>query len=247
MIRTEVLASNAKKAGYMDNPEVRRAIDQLLADRYQRDAIDQPLADLQVGDSDIEDYYRSHIAEFTTPKSIHAAIIFVAVPAGASDEQKKILQRRAEQARVLALAGPSGFAQLATQYSDDEESRGQGGDIGWLSEGQPTPRFEKQLLEAMFDLDNPGQLSPLITTASGIYVVKRLDGHAASLRPLLEVRTAIRQQLTREERLHRASSLYAAALTNVHLSVNEGAVAAMDAAEEAVMDVPHGAPSEPKG
>lgn len=86
MIRTDVLASNAKKAGYADNPEVRRAIDQLLAEQYQRDTIDHPLADLQVSDGDIEEYYRSHIPEFSTPESIHAAIVFVALPPTASDD-----------------------------------------------------------------------------------------------------------------------------------------------------------------
>lgn len=157
------------------------------------------------------------------------------------------MQQRAERVRSLAMTGGQNFAELVAQYSDDEESRAQGGDIGWLSEGQPTPRFEKPLTEAIFELDNPGQVSPLITTPSGFYVVKRLEGHPASVRPVSEVRNAIRQQLIREERLHRASKLYATALTNVHLSVNEAAVAAMDAAEQAVLAVPHAAPPEPKG
>lgn len=247
MIRTDVLASNAQKAGYPDNPEVRRAINRLLAEKYQHDTIDEPLAELQVSDGDIEDYYRSHIADFTAPESIHAAIIFVEVPANASDDERQARQQRAERARQLALGPSPGFAELAKQYSDDPESRAQGGDIGWLIEGESNPRFEKSLVEKIFAVDNPWQISPLITNGSGIYIVKRLEGHPAQLRPLTEVRNSIRQQLMREERLRRASKLYAAALTNVHVSVNEAAVAAMDAAEQAVMDLPHGPPPEPRG
>jgi len=123
MIRTDVLASNARKAGFADNPEIRRAVNQLLAETYQRDTIDQPLADLQVSDGDVEEYYRAHIADFTTPESIHAAIIFVAVPPTASDDDRQALQARAERARKLAEGGAS-FASLAAQYSDDEASRG---------------------------------------------------------------------------------------------------------------------------
>jgi len=247
MIRTDVLASNAQKAGYPDNPEVHRAINRLLADKYQRDTIDEPLAELQVSDGDIEDYYRSHIADFTAPESIHAAIIFVEVPANATDEERQARQQKAERARQLAQSPSPGFAELAKQYSDDPESRAQGGDIGWLTEGEPHPRFEKSLVEKVFAVDNPWQISPLITTGSGIYIVKRLEGHPSQLRPLTELRNSIRQQLMREERLRRASKLYATALTNVHVTVNEAAIAAMDAAEQAVLDVPHGPPPEPHG
>jgi len=247
MIRTDVLASNAQKAGYPDDPDVHRAINRLLAEKYQRDTIDQPLAELQVSDGDIEDYYRSHISDFTAPESIHAAIIFVQVPANATDEERQARLQRAERARQLAQGPTPGFAELAKQYSDDQESRTQGGDIGWLTEGESHPRFEKSLVDKIFAIDNPWQISPVITSGSGIYIVKRLDGHPAQLRPLTEVRNSIRQQLMREERLRRASKLYAAALTNVHVTVNEAAVAAMDAAAQAVIDLPHGPPPEPRG
>jgi len=247
MIRTDVLASNAQKAGYPDNPEVHRAINRLLAEKYQRDTIDEPLAELQVSDGDIEDYYRSHIADFTAPESIHAAIIFVEVPTNATDEERQARQQRAERARQLAQGPTPGFAELAKQYSDDQDSRAQGGDIGWLTEGESHPRIDKPVLDKIFAIDNPWQLSPLLSSGSGFYIVKRLDGHPSQLRPLTEVRNSIRQQLMREERLRRASKLYANALTNVHVTVNEAGIAAMDAAEQAVMDLPHGPPPEPRG
>jgi parvulin-like peptidyl-prolyl isomerase len=249
MIRVEVLASNAQKAGYGDDPEVKRAIDQLLADKYQRVNIDEPLADLQVSDADIEDYYRSHIASFTTPEAAHAAVIAIAIPANASDDEKQALQERAQQVRDLALAKPGapGFADLAAQYSDDADTRAQGGDIGWVSEGQENPRWEQPVMKAVFDLDNPGQVSPIIATGSGFYVVKLLEDQPASVRPLAELRNRIRQLCIREERQRRAAKLYAAALANVQVSVNEAGVAAMEAAERAVVHLPHASAPEPKG
>jgi parvulin-like peptidyl-prolyl isomerase len=249
MIRVEVLAANAQKAGYGDDPEVKRAVDQLLADKYQHQNIDEPLADLQVTDGDIEDYYRSHIASFTTPEAAHAAVIFIAVPASASDDEKQALQQRAQHVRDLALAkaGAPNFAELAAQYSDDPDTRLQGGDIGWVSEGQENPRWEQAVMKEVFDLDDPGQVSPVITTGSGLCVVKLLEDQPASVRPLPEVRNSIRQLRIRAERQRRAAKLYAAALSNVQVSVNEAAVAAMEAAERAVVDLPHGSAPEPKG
>lgn len=248
MIRVEVLASNAQKAGYGDDPEIKRAIDQLLADKYQRANIDEPLADLQVSDADIEGYYRAHIASFTTPAAAHAAVIAIAIPANASDDEKQALQERAQQLRDLALATPGApaFAELAAQ-SDDTDTRAQGGDIGWVSEGQENPRWEPPVMKAVFDLDNPGQVSPIIATGSGFYLVKLLEDQPASVRPLAELRGRIHQLRIREERQRRAAKLYAAALANVQVSVNEASVAAMEAAERAVVDLPHTSAPEPKG
>jgi parvulin-like peptidyl-prolyl isomerase len=249
LIRVEVLASNAVKAGASDDPDVKRAIDQLMADKYQHENIDAPLADLQVTDGEIEDYYRSNVASFSTPETAHAAVIFFAVPANASDDDKQALQQRVEHIHDLAVAKPgaSNFADLAAQYSDDQDTRAQGGDIGWISEGQENPRWEPAVTKGVFDLDNPGQVSPVIATATGFYIVKLLEDQAAAVRPLPEVRNSIRQLLIRAERQHRAAKLYAAALANVQVSVNEAAVAAMEAAERAVVDLPHGSAPEPKG
>jgi len=241
MIRVEVLASNASKAGYAEDPDVRRAIAQLLADRYQHDTIDQPLAGLQVTEGEIEDYYHDHIGEFTAPESAHAAVIFVAVPANTSDDQRQTLQQRAQHVRDLASAkaGAPNFAELAGQFSDDPDTRPQGGDIGWVSEGQESPRWEKAVMTAIFDLDNPGEVSPVIATETGYYVVKLLEDKPAAVRPLPDVHNGIRQQLIRAQRQQRAAKLYAAALANVQVTVNEASLAAMEAAEKAVVDVPH--------
>jgi len=249
MIRVEVLASNAQQAGYLNNPEVRRAIDQILADKYEKVNIDAPLAQLQVADSEVEEYYRDNIVAYTTAEASHAAVIFIAVPANASDDEKHTLGERAEHVHQLATAKPGGpnFGALASQYSDDEDTRAQDGDIGWLVEGQENPRWEPVVVKSVFDLDNPGDVSRVVTTGKGFYVIKLLENRPASLQPLTEVRASIRQQLIRAQRQHGAAKLYAAALSNVDVSVSEAGVAAMEAAEKAIVDVPHGAPAQPKG
>src|SRR5262249_35985890 len=83
--------------------------------------------ELQVSDGDIEDYYRSHIADFTAPESIHTAIIFVEVPANATDEERQARQQKAQRARPLAQRPSPRFAEPAQQYSHDPEPRPHGG------------------------------------------------------------------------------------------------------------------------
>jgi parvulin-like peptidyl-prolyl isomerase len=249
LIRVEVLASNAVKANYGTDPDVRRAMDQLLADRYQRKNIDEPLAQMQVTESDVADYYHDNLASYTVPAAAHAAVIMFAIPAGAPDDAVHGIEERAARIRQLATAkSPAAdFAALAAQYSDDSDTRTQGGDIGWIVEGQDNPRWEAPVVKAILELANPGDISPLVRTPTGVYFAKLLENRSASVRPLNEVRTAIEQQLVREERERRAAQIYAAALKNVTVTINEAAVAAMEAAEKAVVDLPHGTGAAPQG
>lgn len=197
----------------------------------------------------VETIRGAHVASFTTPESVHAAVIFVAVPATVTAEERRTLQLRAQHIRELALGkqgGPS-FAELATQYSEDQVTQQQGGDLGWLDIGQEGSRYEPAVTGAIADLQDAGDISPLITTSGGIYVVKLLGRKATLARPVTEVRNGIRQQLMHSERQRRAAKFYADALAKVPVRVNEAGVAAMEAAEKAVLDVPHGGVPQSKG
>jgi len=68
-----------------------------------------------------------------------------------------------------ALAGGADFAQAAREKSEDG-SAAQGGDLGWVGLGMFQPEFER----AAFALA-PGQLSPVVETAFGFHVIKRVE------------------------------------------------------------------------
>lgn len=249
MIRVAVLASNAQKAGYLSQADVRREIDRILAAKYEKANIDAPLANLEVTSSDVEQYYRDNLAAYTTPAAAHAAVIVITVPPGAADDARHALAERAAHVHQLVTATPGAptFGALARQYSDDEDTAPQDGDIGWLLEGQENPRWEPPVLEAVFALDTPGDVSPVLATPTGFFIVKILETRPASRQPLAEVRGAIRQQLIRAERQRAAAKLYAAALAKVEVNVSEAGVAAMEAAERAIVGAPHRSPGQPQG
>lgn len=89
----------------------------------------------------------------------------------------------AKRERILELqarlqAGEP-FADVATQYSEDRGSAGQGGDLGCFESGQLVPEFE----EAAFKLQ-PGEVSEPVLTKYGYHLIKlrekREDGLCAS-------------------------------------------------------------------
>jgi parvulin-like peptidyl-prolyl isomerase len=98
-----------------------------------------------------------------------------------------------------------GFGALALEASDDQASRHRGGDLGWLDAGNFEYRWPQAVLTAGYALD-VGQISPVIETPQGYYVVMKTDARSGSVTPLAEVAPALRQSLlvTRRQQVQEA-------------------------------------------
>jgi parvulin-like peptidyl-prolyl isomerase len=229
MVELEVLAAAATKAGYADDPEVRRDVKHALAGRYREEHIERPLSDIEISDGAVEAYYQDHLEHYTLPEAARAAIIFLSAPARATEEQRHEIAARAEEVRQQALADgeASDFGALAVRHSDDQASRYRGGDIGWLSKGQEDSRHEPAVIEAIFALQKPGEIAPLLSTAAGVYIVKLIEKKAARPRPLAKVFEEIRRDLLRAQRREREHELYARLQAQVAVRVDEQQIAAL--------------------
>lgn len=80
------------------------------------------------------------------------------------DEARPII----ESVHESAVANPTGFAALASEFSDEPNADTSGGDLGALTRGQTVPPFER----AAFALE-VGAVSPVIETAYGYHVIYR--------------------------------------------------------------------------
>lgn len=90
----------------------------------------------------------------TTAEQVHVRQILVSTPATAQTLRDRA--RRGED-----------FAALAKQYSLDETSKANGGDLGWVPRGVLDPRLDA----VIFDLP-VGQVSDVITTNFGYHIVQ---------------------------------------------------------------------------
>ncbi len=139
-------------------------------------------SDVKVADSDVEDYYNKHKADYKVAASRDVRHILVAKKARADDIHGQ-------------LEGGGNFAALAKKYSTDPGSKQNGGKLT-VRKGETVPEFDK----VAFSLKK-GELSAPVKTQYGYHIIEALsDVKPPSQTPLKDVKEQIRQQLLQEQR-----------------------------------------------
>lgn len=172
------------------SPE-RRQLNVLLAN------VDQMAATQQISEAQIQQYYQANQSLYSFPERVQVSHILFKTT-GETPAQVAATKQKAE--KVLDEVRHGGdFAKLAKQYSEDDGSADQGGELGWIRRGQTVPQFET----AAFSLP-PGQISDLIQTIYGFHIIKVEAHEAAHIEPLAQVHDQIEQKLQHQKGLNAA-------------------------------------------
>ncbi len=94
----------------------------------------------------------------TTAEQAHARHILL----DSEEEAKKVLEE---------LKAGADFAELARKYSKDEDTKENGGDLGWFPKGEWEPAFDA----VAFSL-KVGEISDVVRTSRGYHIIK-VEGH----------------------------------------------------------------------
>jgi peptidyl-prolyl cis-trans isomerase SurA len=176
---------------------------------------------INISDQDVSDYYNAHKGEFNLIEAqYHLAQIFVTPQPNPQVHNLKNDKAQTEaearkKIQMLANRLDSGddFATLAMNYSEDTETSGNGGDLGFTPESS-LQRTDPATREMVMKL-KPGQYSPIVTIQDpvskrlvGFRIVKLLAKEPAGQREFNDprVQQAIRTQLRdRREQLLKAA------------------------------------------
>jgi len=173
-----LLFNYGKQVGADQEAEFRRRMQrlqrQLLIEYVRRTRV---VSQVEVSEADIRQYYEAHGEDFASPRMVQVRAI------------QTSNFRDAEVVLDLVRANPQDFDELARDYSI-HPSRSRGGEM------EPFARdtYAKPFEDVAFDLAI-GEISPVIATEQGYFILEKLGEIPEQRPPLAEVRSQIEDLL----------------------------------------------------
>ena len=143
-----------------------------------------------VSDTKVEEYYRAHIAEYSSAEEMKLRMIVIRGGGPENDSRRKMI----EEIREKIVAGAE-FGDLARMYSMDEATQETYGDWGWIDR----KKLNEELTKVAFAL-KPGQMSQIVELGGSYYLLYCEAKKQATVKPLKEMRPEIEKALLQTER-----------------------------------------------
>jgi peptidyl-prolyl cis-trans isomerase D len=157
--------------------------------RYALADVNQIRQNTQVSDAEIKVQYQQDIQQYQVPNRVHVDHILL-MTVGKTPAEVEEIHQKAEDVLKQANKKGANFEDLAKKYSEDPGTKDKGGDLGWITQGQTVPEFEK----VAFSLPK-GSVSDLVKTQYGFHIIKILDKETAHTKTFDEVKDSIRSPL----------------------------------------------------
>ncbi|HEY8714591.1 MAG TPA: peptidyl-prolyl cis-trans isomerase, partial [Candidatus Acidoferrum sp.] len=167
--------------------------------RYALVDTNQLRRSVQVSDDQLKAQYQANIQQYQVPNRVHVEHILL-MTVGKTDAEVEEIKKTAEDVLKQAKKPGAKFEDLAKKYSEDPGTKDKGGDLGWITQGQTVPEFEK----TAFGLQK-GQTSDLVKTQYGFHIIKVLDKETARTKTFDEVKDSLRAPMALEQADKQAS------------------------------------------
>lgn len=206
MVNHHAAVQRAMALGLDRDPQLQLAWENQLVNAVRKREVESGLSNAVPTAEQVQAAYEAQRAAHTEPAMRRGAILFRELGPKVTDTRRDEARKRIGEGRAKALeaaADPTqvrGFGALAVEYSEDPVTRYKGGDLGWIIEGRSDNRFDPAVLKALFALKATNEVSEVIETPAGLYVVKLLEVRPGRVKPLESVRGAIQHSLQVEQR-----------------------------------------------
>jgi parvulin-like peptidyl-prolyl isomerase len=227
IVREKTLLEQAKKEGIAREPSYKAAVKRYKDEadarlkEYQDNLLVESLIrklqtkELAITDTDVEQYYKEHRAEYDKPLEVQASHILVST----AEDAENALRR---------LKAGEPFEQVARQMSKDPATGARGGRLDPFRRGMLVPEFE----EAVFRMRN-GEVSAPVKTHFGFHIIRKLAQRELPPQSFDAVKEEIRARLQKQKFEQWVSAKQA----TLGVKINDQAISAMPA--------PAASPQEP--
>jgi peptidyl-prolyl cis-trans isomerase C len=226
LIRYDVLAIEARKRGYANDPEVLRAAKEKMVKLFTQQEIIDKVKPSDISDAEVKRYYQDHASDYVRPATARVSQIVIKAQAKAA--------RVLAEARALPKSDMKAFRDLVAKYSEDADSKQRGGDL--MQFDQHSTQHPPAVVAASFALKDIGNLSDLVSTPRGFAILKLTDRRPAVSRSLEESRSEIQRHLVDELRNQKKRELVDEARRRVRVEIFEDQLSRLDLAATAARE-----------
>jgi peptidyl-prolyl cis-trans isomerase D len=199
-LESQVQVTDADLSAYYDKNKTKYNVPEQRVVRYIAIDPEQLAAKINISQSELEAAYNKLLDNFKVPERAQISqILFKTI--GKTDAEMAELRKKAADVDAQAKKGAK-FDDLAKKYSEDPSTKDKGGDTGWIVRGQAMPELEK----AAFSVPK-GEVSDVIQTQIGLYIIKVTDKEQAHTKTLAEVMPILQGALAKQKADEKAEKL----------------------------------------
>ena len=238
LVRQEAMLAQIRATGFDREPAIVAAIERLLVARLEERELAASEAPV-VSEDEVRAAYADDAARFAVPAAVRGGVLSLRSSPRSASEKRAAVAERAERLRLEAQAADGAtFERLVREHSEDQATRYQAGDTGWLVDGAGNGGRDPALVEALRALQRPGDCAPVVATASGFHIVRLTGRRPATTRPLTEVGPAIRHQLQQAKREQATAAFHARMRAGLDIRTNAAVLAGIVAPDPSALRPP---------
>lgn len=182
LINFEVGVQEAQKRGLEQDPVIKDRLRQELYKGFIEKELAPKTIKITANESEMKSYYSSN-------PEVRASQIMIEVRPDATADQKRDSKKRAQEIYEAVRKSQRKFEELVKIYSDDTLSNKAGGDIGWQTRLTMHPALYNGIVKL-----SVGQISPVIETPFGFFIIKLTEKKSYSDADHTMLRLAVQEQ-----------------------------------------------------
>lgn len=199
LIEKRLLLNKAYQMEFDKDPQILRKIEELLRSQVKKEYIEKANKQIDVSAREINNYYDQNKEEFLIPSKSLFAILFYKKNKMESKVRKENIYAKLEEIRSLNNKNQlpnadKGFGKYAVKYSEHRASKYKGGIIGWFY-NKSLSIWEEDVLRAGFKLKNEGEVSNIIETKKGYYLIRLVQREPKKYKSFKDVKDLVYHKL----------------------------------------------------
>jgi parvulin-like peptidyl-prolyl isomerase len=178
-INSKLLEQEADKLKIRDSQEFKTKIKGIETQMIQQEILERQIKD-KITDKMVEDEYKALTTNLKGQEEVKTSHILLDTEEKAKEIKKK-------------LNKGTNFADLVKEFSKDEGSKANGGEIGYVLKGQLVPEYE----EKAFSLKK-NEVSDPVKTQFGWHIIKMLDKRGVQIPTKEQAEQSIKNKLSKD-------------------------------------------------